>query len=71
MSRSGPRRVAVAGGILYGSGVMLASLSDGHLGALYLTYGKRAEAEAPVAQPATVAAGRMSALGAEAGGGGS
>ena len=39
--------------------------------ALYLTYGKKAEAEAPAVQPATVAAGRMSALGAEAGGGGS
>ena len=39
--------------------------------ALYLTYGKRPEAEAAVAQPATVAPGRMSTLGAEAGGGGS
>ena len=37
--------------------------------ALYLTYGKRPEAEAAVAQPATVAPGRMSTLGAEAGGG--
>ena len=37
--------------------------------ALYLTYGKRAETEAPAAAQPVVAPGRMSALGAEAGGG--
>jgi MFS transporter, OFA family, oxalate/formate antiporter len=39
MRRSGPRRVAVCSGILYGAGVGLASLSADRLGLLYLTYG--------------------------------
>lgn len=39
MRRVGPRRVAVCAGLLYGAGVALSSLSDGHLPLLYLTYG--------------------------------
>jgi MFS transporter, OFA family, oxalate/formate antiporter len=39
MSRVGPRRVATTAGILYGVGVILASLSSGGLPVLYLTYG--------------------------------
>lgn len=39
LNRSGPRIVAIAGGILYGSGVILASLSNHGLWWLYLTYG--------------------------------
>jgi MFS transporter, OFA family, oxalate/formate antiporter len=39
MNRSGPRIVAVAGGILWGSGVFLASLSAHKLWLLYLSYG--------------------------------
>jgi MFS transporter, OFA family, oxalate/formate antiporter len=39
MSRVGPRRVATTAGILYGVGVILASLSSGGLPLLYLTYG--------------------------------
>jgi len=39
LNKSGPRIVAIAGGILYGSGVILASLSNHRLGWLYLTYG--------------------------------
>src|SRR5262245_19712972 len=39
MRRSGPRRVAVCAGILYGLGVGLASLSEDRLPVLYLTYG--------------------------------
>jgi OFA family oxalate/formate antiporter-like MFS transporter len=39
MRRSGPRRVAVCAGILYGAGVGLASLSADRLPVLYLTYG--------------------------------
>ena len=39
LSRSGPRRVAVCAGVLYGAGVSLASLSDDGLLVLYLTYG--------------------------------
>lgn len=39
MQRAGPRRVAVAAGVLYGVGVAMASLSAGRLWALYLTYG--------------------------------
>lgn len=38
-SRSGPRIVAVTGGVLYGAGVALASLSNHGLWWLYLTYG--------------------------------
>lgn len=39
MNRRGPRVVAVTGGALYGLGVGLASLTDGRLWWLYLTYG--------------------------------
>ena len=39
LNRSGPRVVAVTGGLLYGSGVFLASFSDHKLWWLYLTYG--------------------------------
>jgi OFA family oxalate/formate antiporter-like MFS transporter len=39
MRRSGPRRVAVCAGVLYGVGVALASLSADRLPVLYLTYG--------------------------------
>src|SRR4051795_3296819 len=39
LNKSGPRTVAVAGGVLYGTGVMLASLSNYGLWWLYLTYG--------------------------------
>jgi MFS transporter, OFA family, oxalate/formate antiporter len=39
MRRSGPRRVAIAAGILYGAGVFLASYSGGHLYWLYFSYG--------------------------------
>lgn len=39
MNRRGPRVVAVTGGALYGLGVTLASLTDGRLWWLYLTYG--------------------------------
>ena len=39
LTRSGPRIVAVTGGILYGLGVFLASFSDHGLWWLYLTYG--------------------------------
>ena len=39
LRRSGPRRVAVCAGVLYGAGVSLASLSDDRLSVLYLTYG--------------------------------
>lgn len=38
-TRSGPRIVAVTGGVLYGGGVALASLTAGRLWWLYLTYG--------------------------------
>jgi OFA family oxalate/formate antiporter-like MFS transporter len=37
--RSGPRVVAMTGGLLYGLGVALASLTNGNLWWLYLTYG--------------------------------
>lgn len=37
--RSGPRVVSMTGGVLYGGGVALASLSAGRLWWLYLTYG--------------------------------
>ena len=39
LNKSGPRTVAVAGGILYGTGVSLASFSNNGLWWLYLTYG--------------------------------
>jgi OFA family oxalate/formate antiporter-like MFS transporter len=39
MRKSGPRRVAIAAGILYGLGVFLASFSGGHLYWLYFSYG--------------------------------
>jgi len=39
MRRSGPRRVAVCAGIMYGAGVGLASLSADRLELFYLTYG--------------------------------
>src|SRR6201997_993838 len=39
MRRSGPRRVAIAAGILYGGGVFLARFSGGHLYWLYFSYG--------------------------------
>ena len=39
MNRSGPRLVAVAGGLLWGSGVFLTSLSAQKLWLLYLSYG--------------------------------
>jgi MFS transporter, OFA family, oxalate/formate antiporter len=39
MRRSGPRTVALAAGALYGSGVFLASLTNGRLWWLYLSYG--------------------------------
>jgi OFA family oxalate/formate antiporter-like MFS transporter len=39
MRRSGPKRVAIAAGILYGAGVFLASFSAGHLYWLYFSYG--------------------------------
>lgn len=39
MRRSGPRRVAIAAGIFYGSGIFLASFSAHHLYWLYFSYG--------------------------------
>ncbi len=39
LTRSGPRIVALSGGVLYGLGVFLASFSDHGLWWLYLTYG--------------------------------
>jgi OFA family oxalate/formate antiporter-like MFS transporter len=39
MAKAGPRVVGIAGGILYGLGVFLASLSADRLWMLYLTYG--------------------------------
>jgi MFS transporter, OFA family, oxalate/formate antiporter len=39
MSRAGPRRVALTGGIVYAAGIILASLSGGHLWLLYATIG--------------------------------
>src|SRR3954452_15944939 len=39
LNKSGPRTVAVAGGFLYGLGVILASFSNHGLWWLYLTYG--------------------------------
>jgi OFA family oxalate/formate antiporter-like MFS transporter len=39
LNKKGPRIVAVTGGLLYGAGVFLASLSGGNLWWLYFTYG--------------------------------
>ena len=39
MRRSGPRTVALAAGLLYGLGIILASFTNGRLWWLYLTYG--------------------------------
>src|SRR3712207_1538529 len=39
MRSAGPRTVAIAAGILYGGGVLLAGVSSGSLILLYLTYG--------------------------------
>ena len=39
LNRSGPRMVALTGGVLYGTGVFLASFSDHKLWWLYLSYG--------------------------------
>jgi OFA family oxalate/formate antiporter-like MFS transporter len=39
MRRVGPRTVGVAGGVLYGLGIFLASFAEGSLPILYLTYG--------------------------------
>jgi MFS transporter, OFA family, oxalate/formate antiporter len=44
LRRSGPRRVAVCAGVLYGAGVALASLSADRLPLLYLTHGLAAGA---------------------------
>src|SRR3954453_24009521 len=39
MRRAGPRTVAMAAGVFYGLGVFLASLTDGRLWWLYMSYG--------------------------------
>ena len=39
MKRTGPRRMAMVGGLGYGLGVILAGQAHGHLGLLYLTFG--------------------------------
>src|SRR5438876_11142859 len=39
MAKRGPRRVAMVAGVLYGVGVMLASLSATRLELLYIAYG--------------------------------
>src|SRR5207245_4591828 len=39
MKRTGPRRMAVSGGLGYGLGVILAGQARGNLGLLYLTFG--------------------------------
>jgi OFA family oxalate/formate antiporter-like MFS transporter len=39
LNRTGPRVVAITGGLLYGAGVLLASFCGGKLWLLYLTYG--------------------------------
>jgi OFA family oxalate/formate antiporter-like MFS transporter len=39
MSNVGPRRVGMAAGVLYGAGIILASLSSSSIVLLYLTYG--------------------------------
>jgi OFA family oxalate/formate antiporter-like MFS transporter len=44
MSKVGPRRVGMAAGLLYGAGIILASLSSSSIALLYLTYGLMAGA---------------------------
>ena len=39
MGRSGPRVVALSGGVLYGAGILLASFTNGRLWWLYASYG--------------------------------
>ena len=39
MAKSGPRIVAITGGLLYAAGLLLASLSSGAIALLYLSYG--------------------------------
>jgi len=39
MAKSGPRRVAITGGLLYGAGIILASFSSSEITLLYLSYG--------------------------------
>src|SRR5436309_13969093 len=39
LAKRGPRRVAVVGGVVYGGGAVLASLSAHRLEGLYITYG--------------------------------
>src|SRR3712207_4669542 len=39
MARVGPRKVAVTAGLLYGAGIILASLSSSSIALLYITYG--------------------------------
>ena len=39
MARVGPRKVAMTAGLLYGAGIILASLSSSSIALLYLTYG--------------------------------
>ena len=39
MAKSGPRIVAITGGLLYAAGLLLASLSSGGIALLYLSYG--------------------------------
>ena len=39
MAKTGPRRVAITAGLLYGAGVILASLSSSSITLLYLSYG--------------------------------
>ena len=39
MARYGPRKVALAAGLLYGAGILLASLAESSIALLYVTYG--------------------------------
>jgi OFA family oxalate/formate antiporter-like MFS transporter len=39
MAKSGPRKVAITAGLLYGAGIILASFASGSIVLLYLTYG--------------------------------
>jgi OFA family oxalate/formate antiporter-like MFS transporter len=39
MAKAGPRKVAITAGLLYGAGVILASLSSSSVALLYVTYG--------------------------------
>ena len=39
MARYGPRKVAIAAGLLYGAGILLASLAESSIVLLYVTYG--------------------------------